>query len=72
MKCVVECLLRRGEAIEGFLNIGEHVVADRDDQEGVLREDACTARDGFEADASIALPGDGAYFIVLVAYYSRY
>lgn len=71
VKCVIECLLRGGESIECLLNIGEHVVANRNDQERILREDARTVCDGFDADASIAFSRNGAYFIVLVAYYSR-
>jgi hypothetical protein len=67
---VVESLLRGCQGLEGLLNVRQHVFANGYDEERVVGQDASTARDGLEAEATVAFIRDGADLIVLIAYYS--
>jgi hypothetical protein len=67
---VVESLLRGCQGVEGLLNVRQHVFANGHDEERVVGQDSSTARDGLEAEASVAFFRNGADLIVLVAYYS--
>lgn len=67
VESVVLCLLVWCQLCKRFLNVGEHVVGDGDDEERGVGEDAGAAREVTQCEAAVTFGGDCADGIVWIA-----
>jgi hypothetical protein len=66
MQREVDLFLDWSQVRKSLLDIGEHVVGNGNDEQGIFSQDPCSTLDGFLCEAAVALVGNGSDFVVLI------